>query len=209
MTLTRRRFYSNFHNQLDDDKIRGVQIGEEWALDYLALVMGKGLPSLIDDIYQRNRAAHLPPRGIRGFSITGAATRNYVAAVHEEPMTDPLWTLCLCVYRSPALANEQDHAFGWPGLHGGRGLLMKPTRRFAWAWKGAASPHGGIFGKHTAEGLKNKQDPTYEHLTIAMYQKQGPLNYGHRYLSGPPAEPTVRITELDKQHEKYSMSWMM
>lgn len=145
---------------------------------------------------------------MRGYSITGGATRNYLAAVHEEPTSDPLWTICYCMTRTYALKDEQDFAFGWPGLHGGKGLILKPTRKFIWLWKGAVHAHGGVFAEHTREALESKEGTTYEHLTIAMYQKQGPLDYGHRYLTGAPTQADVHLEKLDRQYEKHALSWM-
>lgn len=163
-------------------------------------------PSFIEGIYQMAKAAGLPPRGSRAFSITGAVTLNYLSALHEEPLGDPLWTLGIVLWRSLSLRHSPDFGFAFPGLHGGRGLIIRPSKSYLWFWKGGVNVHGGLLSKHTAEAVKNKMG-AHQHITAAMYLKERPLNYGHRYLQGPPKDLKMYTRRLDMQNQKFGLGW--
>jgi hypothetical protein len=185
-------------------------VGEELGIDYAANLAGGVLPDLVNDIFLRSAGAGLPPRGSRAFSISGAATINYIAAQHIEPLTDPLWTIGICLFRSATLS-QNDFAFGFAGLNGGKGLIIKPSRphrQYSWMWKGAVNAHGGVVSTRTFEAAEDK-NTDLSHTTMALYQKRQPLNYGHRYLRDTPEKARVFTEDLDKQNGKHELNWIM
>lgn len=165
------------------------------------------LPSVIDSMYRLNRDAHLPPRGMRGYSITGVASVNYLASAHEEPLNDPLWTLGMCPHRSSSLRDSMDLSFAFPGLDGRKGLIIRPTKQYIWLWKGAINVHGGICSTKTKDAVENPKT-AYKHLTMGLYQKQKPLNFGHRFLK-KPRNAEVFYANLNRQNEPNALSWMV
>jgi hypothetical protein len=202
--------YNNYVNQVGKGKMSQMLVGEEIAIDYAANLTRGVLPDVIEDIFLRSAIAGLPPRGTRAFSISGAAAINYIAAQHVEPLTDPLWTVGMCLLRSIALG-QKNYAFAFAGLHSGRGLVIKPSshhRPYTWLWKGAVNAHGGVVSTETFKASEDKNTNLF-HTTIALYQKHQPLNYGHRYLRGTPEKAKVFTQDLNKQNGRYELGWII
>ncbi|KAF8314088.1 hypothetical protein DL93DRAFT_2080595 [Clavulina sp. PMI_390] len=201
--------YANWKPQVDKKTIRSVQAVEEKACDFMALLTSHLLPSLIGNWYQLNRDAHLPPRGMRGFSVAGDATMNYVMPARRESPDDGLWRIGMCVRRSKPLSDQQDFSFAFPGLHGGRGLIVKPTSQYIWLWKGAVNTYGTISGMNAKEETTDSKKSEREHLTISMHQSRKMLDFGHRYLATSPCEATAYHDNLDLQNNPNALSWMV
>lgn len=201
--------YNNYVNQLDADKMARTLVGEELGIDYAANVTRGVLPDVMNDIFLRSAEAGLPPRGSRAFSISGAATMNYIAVQHVEPLTDPIYTVGMNLRRNTSLGRN-DFAFGFAGLHNGRGLIIKPSRNhrpYIWLWKGAVNAHGGVVSTKTFHGAEDN-DTNLSHITLALYQKRQPLNYGHRYLRDTPERAQVFTDDIDKQNGRYELGWI-
>ena len=176
-------------------------------MDFTARIARGIMPIFMRAMYDAAKAAGLPPRGTRGFSITGAAALNYMAALHIEPIGDPLWTLGMLFWRSESLRGTSDFGFAFPGLHNGKGLVIRPSKQYLWFWKGAVNVHGGVYSKNTLEAISSK-DSEHQHVTAALYQKTRPLNHGHHYLQGPPRNFAMFTKNLAMQNNRYAMAWM-
>ncbi|KAF8297835.1 hypothetical protein DL93DRAFT_2091403 [Clavulina sp. PMI_390] len=74
-------------------------------------------------------------------------------------------------------------------------------------WKGAVHVHGGLFSHKTAIAIEKPEENLF-HMTMGMYQKEKPLNYGHRYLCQDPREAKIYYRDLNSQYGKYVLGWM-
>lgn len=201
------RTYVNFNNQASPEEIARVQIGDELGTDFIFDALRTIFPKLIDGMYETAKSAGLPPRGRRCICITAGTTFNFMAAQHEENTNDPIWTLGGCFQRA-TIFTPSDFSFAHPGLHGGRGVIMRGSRRYLWMWKGSVNVHGGVVSKKTVGTVENNDPLDDCYLAIAAYQKRQPLNFGHRYLRGPPTDSKVWCKNVNMQNSRHALGWM-
>lgn len=201
------RSYCNFINQADPDSIAEVQVGDDLATDFVVDITSQVLPTLVKGMFDKARRAGLPPRGRRNFSITAGIVHNFMAPLHEEMINDPLWTTAGCLDRDPSFA-PSDFGFAHPGLDGGRGVIMRGSKRYAWGWKGALNVHAGIVSKKTVEAIEEGEGLEGGYLAVALYQKVQPLNFGHRFLRGPPTDFRVWTRNLNMQNSRHALPWV-
>jgi hypothetical protein len=207
MTLVVIRTYVNFNNQKTPNKIARLQIGDELGTDFIFDVVRMVFPLVIDTMFHQAKEAGLPPRGRRCVCLTAGTTHLFMATLHEEDLNDPTWTMAACFQRASTF-QPSDFGFAHPGLDGGRGLVMQGSERYLWAWKGSMNVHAGVVSKNTAEAVESGHGTYNSYLTTAVYQKRQPLNFGHRYLRGPPTDARVWLRRVEMQNSRHSSSWM-